>query len=468
MIDALGRKLDCLLDHYTIVCIFLALVIMTWIGVGTVPVASMLGVLLCVIGIAQASAQADLGILLPLVVYNLAGMASSFAWYGNITDGYGAMHSVFPVLYLLMACLDSKEQFLLKRICIAWSGMVSLAGIAQFACQALLQGSARRLGGLLGNPNAMGIFLVMGWFALHCCQEGQKGQEPGRRYYLPYIEPLLLVALALTLSMGSFLAMAVGILAVIAGKRYGFFHPGEPAPSRECFRYACRLLAKASLGIGTGMLLYLAAARTDMPAACLPLLCYVFALVLCWPKFGRFLEALPSMAAAISFIGVFVAVAIVLVRPSSVATFTERLEMMENGLYYLVQSPLLGVGPYRWRYLNLADSDKYFNTWHIHNALLHVGVEFGWIAMGMLLWVIARAFRKKTQPWAKAGLVAFCFHNMIDTSFFYMGITSLALLVFGAPGEKGEKVGALALRAIFFAFALLFVFHLLYYVRHVV
>lgn len=487
MIHWIGRQFDCLIDHYIAACIGLALIILTQIGVGDMRTVSMLGLLLCVVGIAQPAAQVDLKIFLPLVGYDLLVMASTIAAYGNIIDGYGTFHAVFPLLYLLTACLDKKEQRVLKQLCILWAGMVAAAGIGHFLYRALWQGSARRMDGLLGNPNAMGIFLVVGWCVLQGFlperetgqrgQEGRKEQKEQRRqegrkglsrgpkdpaegyfgdqkrhcgqHFFFYIEPVLLVALTLTLSMGSFIAMAAGVCVLVIGKR---------RDARE--RAACQLLAKAVLGVGTGMLLYLAAARSGLPLSSLLVLVYGAVLVLNWPQFMRFLEVYPQMAAGLSALGIFVAAAAVFVRPSALATFTERLEMMQNGLHYLTRSPLLGIGPYKWRYLDLADGDKYFNTWHIHNVLLHAGVEFGWIAMGMLLLVGGRAFQKKTEPWAKAGLAAFCAHNMIDTSFFYLGITSLTLLTAGDPGCGGKEVRGPALKVLFGGAALLFAYSL--------
>ncbi|MCI8295526.1 MAG: O-antigen ligase family protein [Lachnospiraceae bacterium] len=522
MLDRIERQFDCLIDHYIVACIFLALIILTQIGVGDMRTVSMLGLLLCVVGIAQPAAQVDLWILLPLIGFDLIGIASTVAAYGNITDGYGTFYAVFPLLYLLTACLDKKEQRMLKQLCVLWTGTVAAAGIGQFLYHALWQGSARRMGGLLGNPNAMGIFLVVGWCVLQGFlpeweeEEGQEteqrvqkgkrrqkergGQEEPKGWsvahgrLLAHIEPVLLVALTLTLSMGSFIAMAAGICALLIGKRRsgrgraalagdGGQVPGRAAlagngrqiPGRALLagdgrraggspstilRYACQLLAKAVLGIGTGMLLYLAAARSGLPVSSLLVLVYGVALAILWPRFLRFLEAYPKIAAGLSALGVLVAAAAVIVRPSAIATFTERLEMMQNGLHYLTQSPLLGVGPYKWRYLNLADSDKYFNTWHIHNVLLHAGVEFGWIAMGMLLMIGGRAFQKKTEPSAKAGFTAFCIHNMIDTSFFYLGITSLTLLAAGDPGCGEKQVRGPALKALFGVAALLFAYSL--------
>ena len=82
-------------------------------------------------------------------------------------------------------------------------------------------GSARRMGGVIGNPNAMGIFLVIGWFALRYFLEGQEGDEKGQGHFLlSSMEPILLAALGLTLSMGSFVAMAAGICVLIGGKTW--------------------------------------------------------------------------------------------------------------------------------------------------------------------------------------------------------------------------------------------------------
>lgn len=466
-----GRGLDHLIDHYIVVCIFMALFILTWVGVGDVAVVGILGLILCVAGCSRESAQVDLWVLVSLIGYDLASMASSYAAYGNITDGYASMHMIFPVLYLLMACLERQELMLLRQLCAVWAGVTAAAGILQFVFHAVVQGTAARLGGFLGNPNAMGIFLVLGWFALMGCLEDAETAEGGKgsRHVnqiiaLLSMEPILLIALALTLSMGSFVAMAAGILTLLLIRIFG---KGGRLSLREAAGSACRILARASLGVGTGMLLYLAAARTSVPWVCLPLLLYVLAVMVLWKKYSLFLEVYPKMAAVLSGFGLLVAAAAVFVRPSSLATFSERLEMIRNGIGYLTVHPLFGVGPYQWRMLNLYDGDTYFNTWHIHNVPIHVGVEFGWIAMVMLLAVAAGFFRKKAEPWRKAGFTAFCVHNMMDTGFFYLGITTLAMTAFGDPGERGRKLGRRALRIFYGVSAVLFAYHIGYYVMHI-
>ena len=435
------REFDKLLEHYIVSCVLLAQFILTLIGVGDVRLVSLLGLLLCVVGLAQRSAQVDFWVLVPLVVYELASMASSWRVYRTIAEGYGALQLVFPVRYLLITCMDELELRLLKRLCTLWAGLTAALGVGQFVWQAAVRGQAARLGGLLGNPNALGIFLVAGWFLLLSCRREEDSPLLAR------LEPVLFMALALTLSMGSFVALAAGMLLLVLANRGAFF---------PC---ACRLLARASLGVGTGVLMYLASARTGLPWSCILLLLYGGLLTAWWPDFEHFLQAKPKLAAVISLCGGVVAMVVVAIRPSSIATFAERLEMMVSGTRYLTANPLLGVGPFQWRQLDFSDGGTYFNTWHIHNAPLHVGVELGWIALVMLIIPAVRFFQKRREAEERAGFAAFCVHSMMDTGFFYLGITSLVLIGASGPGEKRLSGGGL--KALFGAFALVFAWNLL-------
>lgn len=458
MLRNISRLLDAVSGHYRAVCMFLALAMMTIIGVGDIRIASMAGFLLCIIGFAQHSAEPDLWIFVPLVCYNIASMASSYAAYGNITVGYGGMQMLFPVVYLLMTCLGGSEVSLLKRLCVAWVGFCAAWGVAGFVARAALEGRGGRLDGVLGNPNATGIFLVMGWFMLLQCLEEielDKDRSDSLGCFLPYLEPVLFFALALTLSMGSFVSMAAGIAVLLFGRRKDGL--------REMLGFAFRILAKAVLGIGTGLLLYLGASRTNVPWICVPLAAYAGAVVLCWRDLERFLKTYGRVAAGIAMAGVLVAGTMVAARSGSFATFSERLEMMGAALPYLKADPLLGVGPYQWRLLDMQDGGKYFNTWHIHNVLLHVGVEFGWIAAAMLVVVAVRFYRKKKGVPTRACFTAYCVHNMMDTSFFYMGVTTLAVIMAGEGKRSGKRIGNLGVKVIFGLLAGINAVHFLYY-----
>lgn len=438
-----------LLTHTSACCLLLALFIMTLLGVGSNLIVGALGVVLCVMGFGQEEARVDLWVLIPLVIYNLISAFSSFRTYGNLQDGFVSTQVIFPVLYLLLACLEKKEQLLLRQLCAAWAGLAALHGIGQFAYLALTTGP-RRLSGLLGNPNAMGIFLVVGWFTV-VSAVAEENENSRFTQLLRCLEPVVLLALSLTLSMGSFLSLAVGMAVLILRKEASW--PGR-------FRFACRLLAEASLTMGTGILTYLAASRTDVSWSCILVLAYGALLAVHWSEMERFLEARPKAAILLTAAGVLVAGAAVEVRPSSLATFAERLAMMRNGCRYLFRNPLLGVGPYQWRLLNLNDDDKYFNTYHIHNVLIHVGVELGLIAMAALIVIVVRFWRKKSSPERQSGFAAFCFHCMMDTGFFYLGITGLALLTASDPQQRGTRIREKTLRGIFCVFAVIFIYNI--------
>lgn len=450
MRHSIERGLDTLVDRYAAACIVPALFVLSVVGVGDVVVVCLLGLLLCLAGLTKQSARVDLWVLIPLLIYDLACLVSTYAAYGEIVGGYGVTHAVFPAIYLLLSCLEQGERHMLRWSCALWVGAAGAVGIGRFVFQAVTLGRVGRMSGLLGNPNAMGIFLVLGWFIVMDCAEEDK---TGR---LSSLEPLLLMGTAMTLSMGSFVAMAAGILVLVA-ENNGTQSWGAT------IQYACRILAKASLGMGTGLLIFLAGARTDAPWSCLFLLAYGAAVAALWRRYERFLEAKPRMAALIAGLGTLVAAAAVVIRPSAIATFTERLEMMASGLRYLTVNPLWGVGPFQWRLLDLNDGGKYFNTWHIHNTILHVGVEMGWIAMGALIVVVLRLLSRRSSPPVRALAAAFLVHNMIDTSFFYLGVTALALTAAG--GFRTQGPGLLKNGAVKLLFALLaglFVYGLCY------
>lgn len=419
-------------------------------GVGDIFMTSLLGLFLCLIGFLQKSAQIDLKIFIPYLVYCLISMLSAFNVYGTIGSGsYVPRQPLFLVLYLLMASFQPKQRALLKQMCVLFAVAVAALSLGQFMIDAVLYGRAQRLGGLLENPNALGIFLVVSWFALMHCTADQKEDGIFLIPFLPNLEPILLVALALTLSMGSFVSMAVGILVLLVEKK-------RRTSSWETFRSACRILARLSLGIGSGILIYLTATRTGLPWFCLILLLYAGILVVFWKKLTLFFEECPQAALVVSFGGFFVAAIIILSRPSSVETFVERLEMMRNGIRYLLQYPILGVGPGQWRILNLFSGEKYFNTWYIHNSYIHVGAELGMAAMGLLILITIQVLKKRLRPWAKAGSVAFFVHNLMDTCFFHTGVMTLVGTTLAEPQIGGKRLTNRTVKLLFGAFALLF------------
>ncbi len=442
----MSKQLDFLLEHYMLCLLALALIGLTILGVGDTYQVSCIGIPLCMAGFFQKPGKIDWKIMVPLLVYLLIGALSAYAAVGDVTYTYTAPHAIYPVLYLSMSSLEEKEQMWLRRFCALWAACVAAHGVVRFLLDAM-NASAGRLYGMLDNPNALGIFLVIGWFGLTAWMPGEeeKGLFPT---LLRHLEPLLLAALALTLSMGSFLAMAVGMAVRTAGwaKESGW---------RAAVSRAARMLAKCAICVGTGILMYFIGCHTGAPWLCFVLLLLLAALMLQWEAFDRFLAARRWAPWAMCACGVAVALAALYVRPRAAATFVERLDMMRSGLSYLMTSPLLGVGPYQWRLLDLADGGTYFDTWHIHNVPLHIGVENGLVAMAAVVLLAVWILQKKGRN--VSAFTAFFVHNMMDTSFFYLGPTAMALFTAAEPGRGGKQLGAPAHKLFWAGFCLVFI-----------
>ena len=242
MAHRIRKSCDYLMSHNIMILLFLTLIVLSFSSIGDTAVAGMIGLALCMAGCVQGAVTVDLWVLVPMLIYDLFSLASSWSAYGTITKGFAGTQIIFTVIYLAMAYLDQREQKCLRRLCAGWIGCTAILGTLQFVRQAQA-GTVYRLGGILGAPNAFGIFLVTGWFALLACEpEG----------FLEHIEPFVLTALALTLSMGSFVSMAVGIFAA-------FLYKKRKASWKETFGYLCCILARASVGVGIGILMYIAA-----------------------------------------------------------------------------------------------------------------------------------------------------------------------------------------------------------------
>lgn len=445
-------KTGSVLDHYSAVLLFLALFILTFIGIGSAAIVALLGLILCAAGITQRHARVDLWIFAPLLIYNGVSMASSYAAYGSIADGFASTQMIIPVIYLFLGCLDNRDTHFVRTASIAWATAIAAGGIGCFTFLALVQG-AIRLEFIIKNPNALGIFLVISWFALadECDRHGKTGGTVNM--LLHRAEPILLVGMALTLSMGSFISMAAGIVIMALDKT-------RRASLRETLTYLSVILAKASLCFGVGVLMYVAADKADAPWMCVILAVYTLLLTICWHDFENFLHARGKAAGILSAAGVLVATIAVIIRPSAVETFQERLEMMRSGLSYIGDNLLLGVGPYKWRQLDFLDGGKYFDTWHIHNVFIHIGTELGVIAAAMLVVITVRYYRRKGNPAHRAGFTAFFIHNLIDTSYFYLGIVSMLVITAGEEEGRRTIICSGVLKMLFGVFAVMFAYFL--------
>ena len=152
---------------------------------------------------------------------------------------------------------------------------------------------------------------------------------------------------------------------------------------------------------------------------------------------------------------------LVFLRPNAAATFLERLAMIKNGLGYICESPFLGVGPYQWRWLNMLDTDPYFNTWHIHNVFVHVGVELGLPALAMLTVAMVRHLCKKEDKAQRGAFFAVLAHNLMDTSFFYIATVPFMIMISAQDEGKTRLLGGAVVKCIFSVFSVLFAWNTL-------
>ena len=446
MKEKIERCQNILTEHYLVVLLFLSVVGLVLTGSGSRRLIGLIGCVLCAVAFTKGVVKIDLWGLVPMLIYMAFVAFSSLRVDGNVFNGFFNSQILYPVLYVVLAYLTDGEKLWLRRLCVLWAGFVSAVGILQFVFSSLA-GNVSRLETFLGNPNALASFLMVGWFAVISNEPDQ--EEKGLvAAILRRIEPLILAALILTLCMGGFLSMIVGFLVLLCQKKCS-------CTWRELFSYAFRMTGRIILAVGAGFLLYFAMSLTGTRWLCALILLYLLALALLWPMVDRFLRVYRWVGPVVTSTALLMAVPVLLLRTNSTATFTERLQMMENGLGYFFHDPLLGLGPYQWRFYDMADGGLYFNTWYIHNTLIHIGVEVGLIAMATLVIMIYRRYQKGGNE--LPGFTAFLFHNMLDVSFFYVGITAMTLFTTTNPNERGRILSRHVTGALFAAMFLILI-----------
>ena len=455
MKEKIERCQNILTEHYLVVLLFLSVVGLVLAASGSRYMIGLIGCILCVVAFTKGAVKVDLWSLVPMLIYMAFTALSSLRVDGDVFNGLFNTQILYPVLYVALAYLTDAEKLWLRRLCVLWFSFVSVLGIFQFVF-ASLAGNVSRLETFLGNPNALGSFLMVGWFA--AVSNAPDERETGLlAAVLRRAEPLILAALTLTLSMGSFLSTIVGFLVLLGQKK-------RSCRWGELFSYAFRTTGRIILAVGAGFLLYFAMSLTGTRWLCALILLYLLALTLLWPMVDRFLRVYRWVGPVVTSTALLMAVPVLLLRTNSIATFTERLQMMRNGLGYFFHDPLFGLGPFQWRFYNLADGDMYFNSWYIHNTLIHIGVEFGLIAFAMAVFLLVRRYQKGGS--GLPGFTAFLAHNMLDIAYFYPGIAAIALFTTVDPGDRGRTLSRPAAGlffAVFFAILLCTGFHDTFY-----
>lgn len=398
-------------------------------GIGMPYFTALAGIAACVVGFSIRDAiRVDWMLLCSVAFYVVWNGVSAVAINGDVMQGYASIESIWPVLILLCGALSGGQRVMFRRFQAGVFGIAAATGILYFLLRP--RGISFRLDWIMHNANAMAIFLVIGWFLM--ISPDTSGQDRVSRT-LRACEPVVLAALGLTLSMGGFVSMAAGIL-VSAGAEYAASRSMEFVLTRTS-----NLLARAAVGIGTGILLYISVTRTDWYWLGWAVGVFILMLAACWDDCLACLSGRAGFAMA--GIGVLIAVIAILLRPNATATFLERLDMIKNGLGYASNPDdmLFGIGPFNWRLRNLADSDKYYNTWHVHNALVHAAVEFGIPAMLAVLGMFVALFRRVAcNKYLLPAVAAFACHCTMDTGFFCVGLTGFVLCTIMLSGDDSN------------------------------
>lgn len=428
-----------------VVVLFAALVVLTLIGIGTRMFISLIGIAICIACLFRKEVRIDWWIFLPLVVYVGMNMVSSYVAYGSILFGYGTLHIVFITLYAASCCLRIGEANLLRLLAVLWAGIAAAIGIVAFVVLAFMT-SPTRLDFVIGSPNGLGIFLVLSWFALQSCRMAKMDSRLFR--FVERLEPVILLALGVTLSMGSIAALLIGLVVL------GFSQGHREHSAKEGVLCIARLLPKMLLSVAMGILMYMAAERAEAPILCTVILAYLVVMVALWKRFTAFLANNTKMAIVLSVIALLCIPLIIFMRPSALATFGERLAMMQNGISYLFVEPIVGLGPMQWRAYNLIDSDTYFNTNHIHNIYIHAGVEFGLIAMIALIVITVRVFIKRYKQAQHGEDAAMLAHMLTDTGFFYVGVVGTFILTAGGSETPAKALSKVATKILFATLAI--------------
>lgn len=236
-----------------VVILFASFIILSVMGGGTIAFLSLIGIAICITCLFRREVRIDWWIFIPLAVYLIMNLISSWTTHENIMRGYGCLHLIFLTLYAASCSLKTNEANLLRCLCVLWAGIAAVVSVVAFTYQAFFV-SPTRLEFVIGSPNGLGIFLVLSWFALQSCR---MTEERGKIFTIvERFEPFILVALAMTLSMGSVAALVVGLIVL-------FVSQGRSTSWKQSAHFMVALVGKVVLCLAIGFLMYMAAERAD-------------------------------------------------------------------------------------------------------------------------------------------------------------------------------------------------------------
>lgn len=125
-------------------------------------------------------------------------------------------------------------------------------------------------------------------------------------------------------------------------------------------------------------------------------------------------------------------------RSNPASSFNIRKNLLLNGLEFIKEAPLLGIGPGAFRIRHIEDNVKYddYTVTSAHNFPIEVISQFGilgWIYFGWIVWLLIQFFKRKIQLQKENNLWVFPFFIilpllwMMPSSYLYLDIHWLLL-----------------------------------------
>ena len=157
--------------------------------------------------------------------------------------------------------------------------------------------------------------------------------------------------------------------------------------------------------------------------------------------------ALGLSAAVFAGAGLFLA----LTGRVSLSTFYGRLLYAQDALPVILRHPLgLGYTGYYW--LQGSFQTGVYSVRHVHNELLQLLLDVGWIPTGLFLWALVQAFRAPDGNFCrKLVLAVLCVHALFDfdtqfVSMAFLLLTAASVEPLGAAGLDARMAGVSAAR----------------------
>lgn len=418
-------------ENCVALCVALALVALPFLGIAGGVFMCAVGALLCLAMLTRRAMRLDLWVFIPLLAYVVLNGIATFRIYGTLNEGYFGAQSIYLVIYLAIACVEDHEAEMMRKLCTGWAALVAIIALGVFAGN-VLGGKALRLDWPFGNADPQGIFLVIAWFAL----SGFEGDDGASRL-LRRCEPVILVALALTLTMASFGALVIGVIAMLLYEK-------SRRSWKELGRRALLLVARLVLGAGMGFLLYGLAFVTPGSWIILLGVAVVVIVAVAWERIVAFLSGHLACTVILAVASIALVAGAFFIRANAAGRFVERIAMIQDGIGYVSVDPLFGIGPFQWHHINHELGDPFPTAALIHSTLASVAVEIGLIALAALLIVVVRFFVKRREPWQRGAFIAFLVQNLFDLGFYFPAVTGLLMVTVATPRRGGVcLVGAI-------------------------